>query len=84
MLAILENGREQPVLISIRGDQELNETKLSNEISKFLNKNLIALKSITEDDLDRQGLINIPFGSIGPDLEDVMLSNASSWNKKIC
>ena len=41
--------QQQPILISIRADQELNETKLSNEISKALNKNVLNLKTLSKD-----------------------------------
>ena len=33
LLARLEDGSEQPVLVSLRGDQELNPVKLTNAVS---------------------------------------------------
>ena len=34
MLAILEDGQQQPVLVSLRGDQELNDVKLVNAVGR--------------------------------------------------
>ncbi len=82
MLAILKKKGRQPILISIRGDQELNEVKLSNEISKHLKDNLIDLISITNDDLKKENLNPLPFGSIGPDLENSFLKGAKTWNRE--
>ena len=81
MIARLENNEKQPVLISIRGDQEVNEVKLVNILNQCLNKNILDILPITNEHLDKEGLETIPFGSIGPDLSDNVLNNAISWNK---
>ncbi len=78
LLALIEDNIQQPILISIRGDQELNEVKLSNEISKYLEKNVINLKIISKDQLEINGLNEIPFGYLGPDLEDSYLDKANN------
>ena len=36
-----DDNRKHPVLVSIRGDQEVNEIKLSNELSQKLNLNVL-------------------------------------------
>ncbi len=82
MLAILEEGIKQPILVSIRGDQELNIVKLTNSISKHLDKLVIDIFPITEEQLSIEGLDQLPFGSIAPDLENTFLSNAKSWEKE--
>ena len=69
----------QPILISIRGDQELNEVKLLNEITHKLNKDILKLEVITNEQIIKQGLQEIPFGYLGPDLQDSYLENAVSW-----
>ncbi len=82
MLALIEDGKEQPLLISIRGDQELNEVKLINALTNQIGKLVIGINSITQDQLHSQGLRNWPLGSLGPDLEDSYLNGASSWNNE--
>ncbi len=77
ILAILEDGSKQPILASIRGDQELNEVKLLNCISKQVKQNVISIKPISKEDLK-----DVPFGSIGPDLEDSFLNEVSKWSQK--
>ncbi len=80
-LAILENGEKQPILISIRGDQELNEVKLANVLGTFLEQPILDIRPITKDQSDAEKLSDIPFGYIGPDLKDSVLNNTNSWNK---
>ncbi len=81
-LSILEGGEEIPILVSTRGDQEINEVKLINEISKEKKKAVLNISQITSDKLISQGLNCIPFGYIGPDLSDSFLNNASTWERK--
>ncbi len=81
MIALLENNVEQPILVCIRGDQELNEVKLVNILSKELNKKILDISIITDEALKDQDLSDLPFGSIGPDLADLVLANSRSWNK---
>ena len=81
LLATLEDGEKQPILITIRGDQDLNEVKLSNVLDQKLGKIVINLRLITNEDLKSECMVNIPFGSIGPDLNDAILDKSSKWNK---
>jgi len=81
-LAICDDNKKYPILVSIRGDQEVNEIKLLNEISKKLNLNVLEVRSIAYEDIEKQGINNIPFGFIGPDLSDNLLSKAKVWEKK--
>ncbi len=80
MLATIEEGKFQPILISLRGDQELNEVKLFNEVTKLINKNVLEISPITSEGVASQGLPPFPFGSIGPDLEDTYLKGAKNWS----
>ena len=82
MLAEVEDAKKQPLLISIRGDQDLNEVKLINEITINMNKRIIGISPITNEELLSEGLNKLPFGSIGPDLEDKVLSGAKTWERK--
>ena len=79
MLAVLEDGQQQPVLVSLRGDQELNEVKLVNAVGRRTEQGVLDCRAINPDDLQRQGIDSIPFGFIGPDLADEVLASASSW-----
>ena len=82
LLARLEDGREQPLLVSLRGDQELNEVKLTNAVTRQLDSAALDIAPITPEQLRQQGLTALPFGSIGPDLEDLVLQGARSWEKR--
>ena len=81
MLAILEDGTEQPVLVTLRGDQELNEVKLTNAVTSAQGQGVLDCRGITGDDISRQGLNALPFGFLGPDLSDDHLAGATSWAK---
>jgi len=79
LLATLDNDIHQPILISIRGDQELNEVKLINIISKHLNTSVISLSTVSIKEIRKEGLTDIPFGYIGPDLKDSSLDRSPKW-----
>ncbi|WP_413677484.1 proline--tRNA ligase [Prochlorococcus sp. MIT 0916] len=81
-IAICDDNKKYPVLVSIRGDQEVNDIKLSNEISHKLKQNIIDIRTISNEDIQKQGITPIPFGFIGPDLSDNLLSKAKTWEKK--
>ena len=78
-VATLDDDTLQPLLVSLRGDQELNPTKLVNAVSRILNKGVLDCRSITTDDQNRQQIDPIPFGSLGPDLSDAVLQGAKTW-----
>ena len=79
--ATLDDGTLQPLLVSLRGDQELNPTKVVNAVSRILKKNVLDCRPITPDDKNRQQIDPIPFGSIGPDLSDDVLQGAKTWEQ---
>ena len=78
-VATLDDETVQPLLISLRGDQELNPTKVVNAVSHILHKGVLDCRPITPDDQNRQQIDPIPFGSIGPDLSDALLTGAKTW-----
>ena len=80
LLAKLESGEQKPLLVCLRGDQDLNEVKLVNAVSRELGTSVLDCKPISSDDVSRQGLHGIPFGAIGPDLDDDVLQEARSWS----
>ncbi len=81
-IATCDDYKKYPVLVSIRGDQEVNDTKLSNEISRKLKQNVLEIRGVSEKDIKEQGISNMPFGYIGPDLSDNVLSKAKVWEKE--
>ncbi len=82
MTARLESGEIQPLLLSLRGDQDLNEVKLSNILRDIFGENILELSLTTKDEIKTQGLNDLPFGAIGPHLEDKNLEGAFTWRKK--
>ncbi len=82
LLAKLESGDEQPVLVCLRGDQELNEVKLVNALTQQLDSPVLDLSPINADQVKTQGLQPLPLGSIGPDLSDHSLAGARSWKER--
>lgn len=79
LLARLDDGREQPVLVSLRGDQVLNDVKLANAIGRSLDATVLQVSPVSDSQLRQQGLADLPFGSIGPDLSDTVLKGCRSW-----
>ncbi len=80
-IATCDDNKKYPILVSIRGDQEINDIKLSNELSRKLEQNVLEIRVISIEDIQKQGITNIPFGFIGPDLSDNLLSKAKEWEK---
>ena len=79
VVATLDDETLQPRLVSLRGDQELNPTKVVNAVSRTLNKGVLDCRPITPEDNNRQQIDPLPFGSIGPDLSDDVLKGAKTW-----
>ena len=85
LLARFEDGLQQPVLVSLRGDQQLNDVKLSNALSRRLSAEhgtLLDVQPLLPDEAAKQGLQSIPFGFLGPDLSDAVLAGAKSWSSR--
>jgi len=88
LLARFEDGLRQPLLISLRGDQQLNEVKLANAVSARLAGDhgvLLGIDPLSPElvaELKRsEGLVidlaAIPLGYLGPDLEDAVLASTA-------
>ena len=85
LLARFEDGCQQPLLVSLRGDQQLNMVKLTNAVvarSGAEHGTLLELAPLTAEAAQREGLTDIPFGFIGPDLADAVLAGARSWQPR--
>ena len=82
LLARFEGGHRQPLLISLRGDQQLNEVKLANAVTARLAADhgaVLAIDPLTADLVRSEGLAldpaSIPFGYLGPDLSNDVLES---------
>jgi prolyl-tRNA synthetase len=82
LLARFEDGSQQPVLVSLRGDQQLNEVKLTNAVTARCSAQhgaLLELAPLSADAAAKEGLDPLPFGFMGPHLEDDLMAGARSW-----
>ena len=76
LAARFADGWVQPVLVSLRGDQQLNEVKLANAITAVLadHGGLLEVAPLDDAFVDRWNVAKafdaIPFGYLGPDLPD--------------
>ena len=84
LLARFEDASTQPLLVSLRGDQQLNEVKLANAVTARCSAEhgaLLDISPITKEAAASEGLLPLPFGFMGPHLADGLLSNSSHWSK---
>ncbi|MEB3228969.1 MAG: proline--tRNA ligase, partial [Synechocystis sp.] len=76
-LGTFDNGKQVLVLVSIRGDQQVNEVKLTNELTKlavnYQASTLLALTVPEADTLAKLTTQPLPLGYLGPDLDDDVL-----------
>ena len=85
LLARFEDGCQQPLLVSLRGDQQLNEVKLANALTARCGADhgtLLELGPLTPEAAQREGLTPLPFGYLGPQLPDAALAGARSWQPR--
>jgi prolyl-tRNA synthetase len=72
--AILDTGLMILVLVSIRGDQEVNEVKLSNEITRlapqFKAQQVLKLTIANQENQKQWAEQDLPWGYIAPNLPD--------------
>jgi prolyl-tRNA synthetase len=78
---VYDSGITVLVLVSIRGDQEVNEVKLQNELvrqaRRYNAKAILALKIPDAAAQQQWATKPLPLGYIAPDLEDNLLKKAS-------
>jgi prolyl-tRNA synthetase len=82
LLARFEDGSSQPLLVSLRGDQQLNEVKLANAVTARCSAEhgaLLEIAPITTESVATEGLMPMPFGFMGPHLADGLLADAGHW-----
>jgi prolyl-tRNA synthetase len=80
LLARCADGSLQPVLVSLRGDQRLNDVKLANALTARLapaQGGLLSIEPLTPELVRTERLPldlgAVPFGYLGPDLSDSAL-----------
>ncbi|MFN7677083.1 MAG: proline--tRNA ligase, partial [Cyanobacteriota bacterium] len=85
LLARFAEGPAQPVLVSLRGDQQLNLVKLTNALQhRLLNRGaLLQVAPIEPEALEGEGLSPLPFGYLGPHLEDAHFEGARQWSPRL-
>jgi len=81
LVARFADGSAQPLLVSLRGDQQLNDVKLTNAVAARAPEGAGSVLEIAPLDVERcrqwqldLDLKEIPFGYLGPDLGDAVLS----------
>ncbi|WP_035984954.1 proline--tRNA ligase [Leptolyngbya sp. KIOST-1] len=84
--AVFDNGKTVLVLVSIRGDQDVNEVKLTNELTKLAanygGTAVIALE-VPDPEAQRQWAAKpLPLGYIAPDLGDDYIEGGKAVEPK--
>ena len=83
---VYDNGLTVLVLISIRGDQEINEVKLQNELTKlapeFGAKAILSLSVPTSEVIAGWSTKSLPLGYIAPDIDDAYICPCPRLNKQ--
>lgn len=83
---VYDNGTTVLVLISIRGDQEINEVKLQNTLSRlaetFGAKTVLALQVPDADTQKKWATQPLPLGYIAPDLPDGLIQSQKGLHPK--
>ena len=78
LVARFEQGRQQALLISLRGDQQLNEVKLANWLNQQHGQAWGALLGIEPLEAKHLAAEHVPaFGYLGPDLSDAVLQGSN-------
>ena len=84
LLARFSGGSSLPVLVCLRGDQQLNEVKLANAVSarEAGAGTLLDLSPITPEGIAAEGIAPLPLGFLGPHLGDEVLNGARHWSPR--
>ena len=84
--AVYDNGMTVLVLVSIRGDQDVNDVKLLNELTKLAgNYEAKAVLALTVPDVEAQkkwAAKSLPLGYIAPDLSDDYIASSKQVSPK--
>ncbi|CAD5976429.1 Proline--tRNA ligase [Planktothrix tepida] len=76
---VYDNGTTILILVSIRGDQEVNDVKLQNELTKLASefgaKTILSLTVPDEEAQQKWAAKTLPLGYMSPNLEDNYISS---------
>jgi len=83
---VYDNGLTVLVLINIRGDQEINEVKLQNELTKlapqFAAKTILSLTVPNAEAQEAWQAKSLPLGYIAPDVSDDYIAGSKQVNSQ--
>lgn len=83
---VYDNGLTVLVLVNIRGDQEINEVKLQNELTRlapqFGAKAIIAFSIPTSETIATWAAKSLPLGYIAPDISDDYIAGSKQVNSQ--
>jgi prolyl-tRNA synthetase len=83
---VYDNGTTLLVLVNIRGDQEVNEVKLINELTKQASqygaKTILALTVPDTEAQQKWATKQLPLGYIAPDIEDSYIRSEKQLHPK--
>lgn len=84
--AVYDSGMTVLVLVNIRGDQDVNDVKLSNELTKLAgNYGAKTVLALTVPDVEAQkkwAAKSLPLGYIAPDLSDDYITSSKEVSSK--
>jgi prolyl-tRNA synthetase len=84
--AVYDNGMTVLVLVNIRGDQEVNEVKLLNELTKFAEKyggkTILSLTVPDAESQEKWAAKALPLGYIAPDISDEYIASNKQVSPK--
>jgi prolyl-tRNA synthetase len=80
--ATFDNGKLVLVLVSIRGDQAVNEVKLNNELAKLAErygaKTVLSVAIADAETQQQWATTHLPVGYLGPDLGDNLIQSKAN------
>ncbi|OKH39293.1 proline--tRNA ligase [[Phormidium ambiguum] IAM M-71] len=84
--AVYDNGMTVLVLVNIRGDQEVNEVKLLNELTKqaenYGGKTVLSLTVPDAESQEKWAAKALPLGYIAPDIGDEYIAGSKQVSSK--
>ncbi len=84
--AVYDNGTIVLVLVNIRGDQDVNEVKLYNELTKLAStydaNTILALEVPSPEAQEKWAAKSLPLGYIAPDISDDYIKSSKEVNPK--
>lgn len=84
--AVYDNGTTVLVLVNIRGDQDVNDVKLYNELTKLAStydaNTILSLEVPNPEAQEKWAAKSLPLGYIAPDISDDYIKSSKEVNPK--